>query len=213
MHDDNEIRQRILSRSKEMFAQYGYTKVTMEEIAESLGISKKTLYKHFGNKEFIVREIIQCTKCEMRDSITAIIGDKSLQFVDRLKKLLAFIGSQAGKFHGPMIRDIMRNNPSIWEEIKEFRRQNTIENISKLIAEGVEQGIFRKDINQNVITYAYVGAIHTMIVPEIVDQLHVPPEEMFRDIIRMLFEGILSPAGREEYFLQSGLQSSQEVTL
>jgi AcrR family transcriptional regulator len=199
MHHEADLRPRILTRAQEMFAQFGYAKVTMEEIAEGLGISKKTLYKQFSNKGQIVREIIDSTKCATRDTIAAILEDKSVEFVERLKNLLEFIGAQGEKLHGPMIHDLMRNNPELWQEIKEFRRENPLRDISRLIQEGMEQGIFRSDLNKEVVTHAYVGAIHTMIAPDMFEHLRIPPNEIFKELIKIFFEGIFSPEGREKY--------------
>ncbi len=54
MTDDIEIKDRILSRAEEMFLKFGYSKVTMDEIAANIGMSKKTLYKFFPSKEELV---------------------------------------------------------------------------------------------------------------------------------------------------------------
>ncbi|NCS82427.1 MAG: helix-turn-helix transcriptional regulator, partial [Ignavibacteria bacterium] len=51
MHDELELKEKIIQKSAEMFHQFGCAKVSMEEIASALGMSKKTLYKHFSNKE------------------------------------------------------------------------------------------------------------------------------------------------------------------
>ena len=53
-----KLKDRILTRAEEMFLKSGYSKVTMDEIASNLGMSKKTLYKYFSSKEELVKEII-----------------------------------------------------------------------------------------------------------------------------------------------------------
>jgi len=55
MTEEKEIKQRIALKADEMFRQFGYSKVTMEEIASSLAMSKKTLYKHFSNKDHLLK--------------------------------------------------------------------------------------------------------------------------------------------------------------
>lgn len=47
---EETIRKRILETAKEFFLEFGYKKVTMDEIADSLGMSKKTLYQYFPSK-------------------------------------------------------------------------------------------------------------------------------------------------------------------
>ena len=48
------MKDKIIEKSNELFLNLGFKSVTMDEIANSLGISKKTLYKHFGNKTALI---------------------------------------------------------------------------------------------------------------------------------------------------------------
>jgi AcrR family transcriptional regulator len=196
MHEEQEIKSRILTRANEMFAAYGCSRVTMEEIAVSLGISKKTLYKYYDNKGHILKEIIFNTKCEIGNVIDSILDDETISFTEKLKKLLTYIGTQAGKFHGPMMQDLQQNHPDVYNEIKEFRKKNSHEKILKLFAEGMEKGIIRKDINMHIATVMYVSAIHNIIVPEALDELNIPADAVFMEIIKILFEGIFTDEGR-----------------
>jgi AcrR family transcriptional regulator len=81
MANDQEMKQRIESKAQEMFYRYGYSRVTMEEIASTLGISKKTLYKHFSNKEHLLKEIVHKTKCEIEAFVNKLIEDDKTEFV------------------------------------------------------------------------------------------------------------------------------------
>ena len=88
MTRDIEIKERILQTTKEMFYKFGYSKVTMEEIAADLGISKKTLYKHFSNKEHILKEIVNGAKCEIETYVENLLDDKKTDLIfQRFKEL------------------------------------------------------------------------------------------------------------------------------
>ncbi|MGZ3753046.1 MAG: TetR/AcrR family transcriptional regulator, partial [Mucilaginibacter sp.] len=56
---------KILSVSVELFSQYGFKAITMDDIARRAGISKKTLYQHFANKEEVVNESVLWYKTHM----------------------------------------------------------------------------------------------------------------------------------------------------
>ena len=211
MHEEQEIKSRILTRASEMYAQYGYSRVTMEEIAVSLGISKKTLYKYYSNKGHIIKELIFNTKCEIGNEIDSILENESIGFTEKLRKLLTYIGTQAGKFHGPMIQDLQQNYPDIFNEIKEFRKNCTHEKILKLIAEGMEKGIIRSDINMHVATIMYASSIHNIIVPEALNELNIPADAVFMEIIKILFEGIFTDDGRELFHAKKEITTLQET--
>lgn len=196
MNDDVEIRKRILVKTDEMFLNFGFSKVTMDEIASELGISKKTLYKHFESKEHLIRELVKEKKCETGKRIDEIIADDSLEFVDKLKKLMLLIKEKSKDMRGPMINDMIKCYPEVFSEIKEFRRENALCKIEKLIQEGMDKGIFRKDVSKEVVTLVYVNAIHEIVIPEVLSTLPLTTEQVAIDIIKIIFEGIFSEQGR-----------------
>ncbi len=199
MTEEKEIKQRIALKADEMFRQYGYSKVTMEEIASGLGISKKTLYKHFSNKEHILKEIVHTNKCEVDNFIENLMAQKTMPFIEKLKNFMNFIAKQSAKLEGPMIHDLMKCCPEVWKDIEEFRSKKAYKHLSALIEEGVEDGIFRKDVNTSVIVVGYVASIHSLINPEVLAKLPISADQAFRDILKILFEGIFTTEGRKKY--------------
>ncbi|MFA7420930.1 MAG: TetR/AcrR family transcriptional regulator [Melioribacteraceae bacterium] len=199
MTEEKEIKQRIVQKADEMFRQYGFSKITMEEIASNLGISKKTLYKHFSNKDHILKEIVHANKCEVDKFIEDLMAQKSMPFLDKLKNFMNFIAQQAQKLEGPMVHDLMKCNPEVWKDIEEFRSKKAYKHLSQLIEEGVENGIFRKDVDNSVIVVGYVASIHSLINPEVLSKLPISADQAFRDILKILFEGIFTTEGRKKY--------------
>lgn len=201
-----EVKQRILKTTEDMFYQFGYSKVTMEEIASTLSMSKKTLYKHFENKEHILKEIIRTKKCAVEAYVEELIADKSTEFITKLKNFLSFVTSHFSRLSHPNIQDLVRSQPEVWNEIQEFRRKNAYVTFAKLINHGKESGVFRKDFNSDVAVNLYFSAIHTMLNLETLSQLPVTVNEAYNDIIKIFFEGIFSEEGRKKY-IDSGIMN------
>lgn len=199
MTEEKDIKQRIVQKADEMFRLYGFSKVTMEEIASNLGISKKTLYKHFSNKDHILKEIVHANKCEVDKFIEDLMAQKTMPFIEKLKNFMNFIAHQARKLEGPMVHDLMKCNPEVWKDIEEFRSKKAYKHLSQLIEEGVESGIFRKDVDNNVIVVGYVASIHSLINPDVLSKLPISADQAFRDILKILFEGIFTTEGRKKY--------------
>ncbi len=199
MTDDIEIKDRILSRAEEMFLKFGYSKVTMDEIAANLGMSKKTLYKFFPSKEELVREIIYKMRCGVKDYVDALLADDKMDFVEKLKRMMNLIGNQSSKLQGPLLEDLHRNIPEVWQQINEFRKENVRQKFTQLITMGVEKGIFRKDIDQRLIVLIYSSAIQGLINPEILSQMPFSVEQVFESVIKVIFSGIFSEEGRIKY--------------
>ncbi len=204
MHEEKEIKERILSQAEQLFIQFGYSKVTMDEIAASLGMSKKTLYKFFPGKELLVKEMITSMKCSIDDHIDLIWNNQEMDFMDKLKSVMNFIGKQTTKLHGPLLEDLHKNIPEVWREIHDFRKANAVKRFTTFINEGVEKGVFRKDIDRQLIILFYLHAIQGMINPETLSQLPYSANQVFDAVIRIIFEGILTEEGRHEYLSYNG---------
>ena len=199
MNRDVEIKEKILLSTKDMFYKYGYSKVTMEEIAANLGISKRTLYKHFSNKEHILKEIVNVAKCEIETYVDNLIEDKETEFIIKLQNFMAFVVSHFSRLSNPIVQDLVKNQPEVWKEIQQFRKKNAHDCFSRLIKQGIENGIFRDDINSEVVTMLYFSAVHGMLNLETLSQLPITADEAYKIIVRVLFEGIFTSEGRKKF--------------
>ncbi len=197
--DDIELKGRILSQAEEMFLKFGFSKVTMEEIAANLGISKKTIYKFFQGKDQLLKEIIHGMKCEVEDYVYKIWSNEKMDFVEKLKLLMNFIGKQSSKLHGPLLHDLQKCNPEIWKEVQEVRKKHSFEKFSRLLEEGIDKGVFRSDINKQLMVLFYLNAVQGIINPEVLSQLPFSADQVFEGIIKIMLEGLLTEEGRTKY--------------
>jgi AcrR family transcriptional regulator len=199
MNNDAEVRNRILSKANEMFQSYGFSKVTMEEIAADLGISKKTLYKHFSNKEHLLKEIVNNAKCEIEVYVNKLIEDKETEFIAKLQNFMAFVVSHFSRLSNPIVQDLVKNQPEVWKEIQDFRKKNAHDCFSRLINQGVKNGIFRDDLDTEVVTMLYFSAVNSMLNLETLSKLPVTANEAYKILVRVLFEGIFTSEGRKKF--------------
>lgn len=197
MKTETEIR--ILEKAKELFEQFGYSKVTMEEIALSLAISKKTLYKNFSNKDHILKEIILKQKCEAGDFIEKLIVDDSIDFVTKLKRLMNYMAQLSEKMQNPMIQDLHKINHNMWLEIQDFRKNKAIKNFSELLKNGIDDGVFRDDIDPQVLVPAYLAAVHSVSNPSFLSNIPLTAEQVYREVAKLFFEGLFTKEGRKKY--------------
>ncbi|NWF88140.1 MAG: TetR/AcrR family transcriptional regulator [Ignavibacteriaceae bacterium] len=212
MLDDQSIKKRILDKSLEMFQDFGYSKVTMEEIANNLGISKKTLYKHFTNKEHILRDLVETVKCDVEEKFEKIFADEASDFIEKLQMILDLIGDNVRKMQGHFVHDIIKNHPEIWKNIQEFRKKKSQAKFTKLIELGIKEGFIKADINSHITMLVYTAAIHEIMVPEVLAQIPLSANQVYSEIVKILFEGILSEKGRFRYVnLQLTAKDKTEV--
>ena len=197
--EENEIKERILHQAGEMFLQFGFSRVTMEEIAAELGMSKKTIYRFFPGKEQLLKEMVTGMRCKVEDYVQELCANTEMPFIEKLKNLMNYIGTQSITLRGPLGHDIQKNFPQLWEEINESRRTHSLQKFNLLINEGMEKGIFRKDIDQQIIVLLYMNAIQGILNPEVLAQLPYTANQVFESSIRVFMEGIFTEEGRNKY--------------
>ncbi len=182
-----------------MFLQFGFSRVTMEEIAAELGMSKKTIYRFFPGKEQLLKEMVTGMRCKVEDYVQELWANTEMPFIEKLKNLMNYIGTQSITLRGPLGHDIQKNFPQLWEEINESRRTHSLQKFNLLINEGMEKGIFRKDIDQQIIVLLYMNAIQGILNPEVLAQLPYTANQVFESSIRVFMEGIFTEEGRNKY--------------
>lgn len=210
MSEDNEIKERIYTAAEQMFLHYGFAKVTMDEIASSLGMSKKTLYKFFSGKENLVRELINSRQCETENYINQIWGNPELDFVGKLKKMMDFLGTQSSKIKGPLFDDLRKSMPELWNELHDFKKMKGLQKATELFDKGVENGVFRKDIGRDLVILIYTSAIQTIINPETLAQLPFSTSQAIETVFKVIFEGIFTEEGRTKYISYQSAEKSNE---
>ncbi len=208
MMSDTDTKTNILSAAEDMFMQHGYSKVTMEEIASGLGISKKTLYKFFPNKKELLKELMIRRQSEFMDHIEEIWKREDLDFVGKFRNTLDFLGERSSKTN--KLQDVRRIAPDIWKEIIDFRRGKSFERIRRLFEAGFETGIFRNDIDKDIVILVYTNAVESIVNPEALSELPCTAGQAIETISKIIFEGILTEEGRSKYiFHKAPVNSAQ----
>ena len=198
---ENEIetKERILAAAKDQFFSHGFTKVTVDEIASKVGISKKTIYKYYPSKDDLVHAVTESTLTEVHTCCKNIIENDKLDSVEKLRQMMTTAALHTSKMGKPLIEDLEKNAPLVWKEISEFRNKRIYEDFGKLLHEGREQGIFRNDVDEQLVLLIYANVIRNVISPEILMQLPFTAVQVYETIVKVIFEGILTDSGRKHH--------------
>ena len=199
------LRKRILDVAARFFFELGYTRVTTAEIADELGISKKTLYKIYPRKMLILRSVIRREIRNVASQIEILLGDEESDFYMKIERIFSLASHQIGKMNRVFRKDVYRSAPEIWAEIDEFRHRFFLKRLGSLISEGVKGGIIRADVDERLIILLHQVVMENITNPEQLQRLSVDPVELFEAMIKMLYGGILAEKAREK-FLHSNIR-------
>ena len=207
MTTDLEIRERILEHSREEFLARGFSKVTIEEIATNLGISKKTIYKFYPSKEELLRASLHAMMRSAGWELERITSsDKPL--VEKLASALMLVGKYVSRLRGETISDFQRFVPSLWKELDEFRQEQIINRLVRMLQQGRAENVFRPEVNEQVLIYMLVSSLRTVIHPSVLSKHSFSAEEAAMSIFKVLFEGAFTDEARREFHV---LENSTEL--
>ncbi len=145
-----ETKERILQKADELFFRYGVRAVTMDDIAQELGISKKTIYQHFPDKDSLVYEVavksFECDKAEMHKT-----HQEAKNPIEEILISIEYLRKNFGNMNPMTLNDIRKYHPKTWELYGEHKQFYMKEAVVRNMKEGIEQGLYRADINIDVL--------------------------------------------------------------
>ncbi len=147
-----ELQERILLKGDELFRRYGIRSITMDDIAKQLGVSKKTIYQHFPDKDELVIEMTKLNIQRHFDEVEKCCGPASINAVAELFAVNNSVGEMIRSFNPIMFYDLQKYHPKAWLKFREFRNKYVLTKITDNIKRGIEEGLYRDDINVEILS-------------------------------------------------------------
>ena len=198
MSDELRTRNRILNKARDHFFRHGFTKVTLDEIVQEMGVSKKTIYKFFPSKTEILRELLNWKLQEVEDGLKRIRHGGGKDFVEKLKQIYTFAALHLSEFGQPFIRDLERNAPYIWKEVEERRNRTVLATFGSVFNEGIRKGAIKRKLNPQLLLLIHTTLIQRIMNPETLSQLPMTARQTLNTIREVIFEGILTDKARTQ---------------
>lgn len=194
-----ELRERIIMTSTEAFTSKGIKCITMDDIAAALGISKRTFYEVFADKETLLKESILKIQQD-RDKYLQEVYEHSSNV---LEVILAVFQKSIEIFH--------KTNKRFFEDIKKYpkvyammqdRQDSDSEKTMFFFKSGVEQGIFRSDVNFAIVNLLVREQFDVLLNTDICSEY--PFIEVYESIMFTYIRGISTEKGAKvlEDFIQ-----------
>jgi AcrR family transcriptional regulator len=189
-------RQRIVAAARHHFLAHGFRGVTMDDLAQELGMSKKTLYTYFDSKTELVRAmLLDKFDCAEAD-VARLAAQACSNFQAALHDVLVCVQSHTEEIRPPFVRDLQREMPELFRVVEERRRGLIQRHFGKLLGEGRKAGMIRKDIQLELMIDILLGTVQAIMNPPKMAELGLTPTSGFSAIITVILEGVLTPKGR-----------------
>jgi AcrR family transcriptional regulator len=195
---DSDEQTKIIDAAADRFFDAGLYKVTMDEIASDLRMSKKTVYKFFPSKEVLLKAIVHRMMKRIESEVEAVsTSDKP--FEEKLTMLLTLVGKVMRKISRTFMSDLQRFAPGLWKEIETFRREHVFSKIQQVFRQAKREGVFREDLDPDLFFLVLTTTLQGIMNPQVLSQQPFSAEEAFRGIFRILYEGALTDDARRKF--------------
>ena len=169
----------------------------MDDLADELGISKKTLYAHFPGKFDLLDAVLADKFAAVESMLKRVTRTRPTDFAATLSELLAGMQRELDEIKPPFVRDMRQKAPRLFRSL-EARRATLIERyFGKFFAQGQRTGMMRKDVPARLIIEILLAVVQGIMNPAKMEELGMTPREGFAGILKIVLEGALTAKGRK----------------
>lgn len=189
-----EIKDRILNHAQSLFMRNGIKSVSMDDIAADMAMSKKTLYKWFENKDQIVQASMTRHLTGTQFDCTAMI-QSATSAIDELFRMLEWTRQEFGNVHPSIFYDLQKFHPGTWKLWLEHKNQFILTQIIDNLRRGIDEGLFRPDLDVEVIARMRLAQIELMFNYDVYPHPQFGNERVSQALLEHFMVGVATLKG------------------
>lgn len=180
----------------------------MDDIARDLGISKRTIYQHYSDKEailaLVIQEEIRSQKCEMEK-----LEELAQNPIQEMMYATVQMQETLANMNPTLLYDLKKYYPNAWELFQTYKHEYIIRSIRDNLTKGIELGLYRPDIDSEVLSLLRVEQIVLAFDPTVYPARKFSMMHVQMQFLMHFLRGILSEKGFEYYNTIKDKQATQ----
>jgi TetR/AcrR family transcriptional regulator, cholesterol catabolism regulator len=207
-----EVKERILGKAADLFSRYGIRSITMDEIASQLGISKKTIYQFFTDKDEMVSAVIDQEiqrnemDCNLFRSQAADAVHQIFLALESLEEML--------KYTNPlMLYDLEKHHPRSFQKLKEYKYRFLYQILMDNLQWGMGEELYRSDLNRDIVAKNRIESTFLIFNPDLFPHSRYKISEVNVELSMLFLHGVVTPKGKrliEKYTAERNKKLSYE---
>ncbi|MCB9245748.1 MAG: TetR/AcrR family transcriptional regulator [Flavobacteriales bacterium] len=199
--------QEIISQSARLFMRYGVKSVSMDDIARELGISKKTLYQVIDDKEELVHRSVEgflgmhtaeCQACLNSDENP----------INQMLELVKHVALTMRDVNPALLFDLQKYYSKSWKLFESFRYKVVRNEILKNLRLGKDNGWYRDDLDEEVISTLYVNLIDAITNTDLFPPSNFRFRMLVKEVMFYHLHGVTSEKGRAYLIQQQEIRNA-----
>ena len=149
------MKDKIISKAKEMFLKLGFKSITMDDIACEMCISKKTIYKYFSNKDILIEESIQAVHKEIRATLNKI-AEENFNAIEENFEVKRMFREMFKSAESSPIYQLKKHYPEIYDKVLSMQVSVCEDCFRQNITKGIREGLYRENLDiDNYVKFYY----------------------------------------------------------
>jgi AcrR family transcriptional regulator len=190
-----------------LFTRYGVRSVTMNEIASALGVSKKTIYQYYADKNEIVMAVMQY-HMEMERQDVEKIKQQAVNAVDEMLRIREYVYRMMREFHPAIMFEVRKYYPDALQEFERFKEDFIVNLLEKNLERGIQEGSYRPQLATSIAARGFVEIANLAIDPDVFSQQAYQPAQVQHELTDVFIQGMCTDQGKER--IQAFYQTAQQ---
>jgi len=191
-----EIREKIIEEAKAQFIKNGVRSVTMDDIAQNLSISKRTIYENFRDKNELLKSCLESMWNEQARRNEEIIKGAP-NVIEAIFQLMQ-IAINAIRTYNPLFAlDLKKYHPAVWKETSLRNEEMGFNQMYRLVRKGINENLFRKNINVEIVTKILQEQLKALSDEKAFPKDKYKLDVVFENMIINFIRGIATAKGLE----------------
>lgn len=178
---------KIVNATINIFKEKGI-KFTMDDLANNLGVSKRTLYENIDSKEKLLNLLVDYIFDEVSEKAKEIFKDNSIDDLEKLKKVLTLLPRSYDAIDYTKIHEVKKFYPKIYEKIM-YRLNSSWNQTNILVKKCIDEKLIKK-VNIYVMKSVLIGSIRIILEDNNLQKEKIDYSETMNNIIDILFDGL-----------------------
>lgn len=191
-----EIKDRILNHSQALFTQNGIKSVSMDDIAASMAMSKKTIYKWFANKDEIVHGVMERHLAGTQSECGQIMAVSS-SAIDETFRMMDWMKQQFAGVHPSIFYDLQKFYPATWELWLAHKNQYILKQIIDNLRRGMAEELYRADLDVDVLARLRLAQIELVFNPAVYPPAQFSVQRLQRIMLEHFILGVATLKGHK----------------
>lgn len=174
---------------------YGIKSITMDDIARDMGISKKTLYQYVENKTGLIEQIFE-QHIEEEKKVIECIRQNAADAIDEILGIARYVVGKLRELSPTVAYDLQKYYCNTWKQMEALHQRHVYAIIKENLERGIRQGVYRSNLNPDIIAKLYVGKTSLVADEEMFPVREYNIQQLYWEYINYHIRGIASAEGQ-----------------